>query len=84
MDWLRFGAALRACCRAGGGPWHATYRSDIYRMHLAAEAADLPAASDKAEGLLAAPMPVPSLRGTLILGRNQFFDGKIFDPAVVV
>ena len=61
----------------------ATYRSDIYRMHLAAEAADLPAASDKAEGLLAAPTPVPSSRGGLILGRNQFFDGKIFDPALV-
>ena len=76
----RYGLATGQAADLG----RATYRSDIYRMHLAAEAADLPAASDKAEGLLAAPMPVPSLRGTLILGRNQFFDGKIFDPAVVV
>jgi NitT/TauT family transport system ATP-binding protein len=59
----------------------ATFRSDIYRKHIAAEAVDLPAASDKAEGLLSAPMAVASRRGTLILGRNQFFDGKIFDPA---
>lgn len=62
----------------------ATFRSDIYRKHLAMEAADLPAASDKAEGLLVAPTPVPSSRGGLILSRNQFFDGKIFDPAAVV
>lgn len=62
----------------------ATFRSDIYRTHLAAEAVDLPVASDKAEGVLASPMPVPSQRGTLILNRNQFFDGKIFDPAVAM
>ena len=60
----------------------ATFRSDLYRTHLATEAADLPTSSDKAEGLLAAPTPVPSSRGGLILGRNQFFDGQIFDPAV--
>ena len=62
----------------------ATYRSDSFRTHLASETVDLPAASGKAEGLLAAPMPVPPMRGSLILGRNPFFDGKIFDPANAV
>ena len=52
-------------------------------LHLASEATDLPVASDKAEGVLAAPTPVPSSRGGLSLGRNPFFDGNIFDPAVV-
>lgn len=62
----------------------ATFRSDLYRQFLAGEGADLPAASDKAEGFLVAPTAVPSQRGSLILGRNQFFDGKIFDPTVLV
>ena len=44
----------------------------------------MPTASDKAEGVLSVPTAVAATRGTLILGRNQFFDGKIFDPAVAV
>ena len=61
-----------------------TFRSDLYRAYLAAEGTDLPAASDKAEGVLAGPTAMPSQRGHLILGRNQFFDGKIFDPPASV
>jgi two-component system, oxyanion-binding sensor len=59
-----------------------TFRSDLFRQYLAPEGIDLPAASGKAEGLLAVPTQVESQRGSLILHRNQFFDGKIFDPAV--
>ena len=60
-----------------------TFRSDLYRQFLASEGADLPNSSDKAEGILAISAAVPSQRGGLILGRNQFFDGKIFDPSVI-
>lgn len=76
----RFGLSPSASMTAA----RATFRSDLYRGFLAGEGADLPAASDKAEGLLAEPTPVPSGRSGLILGRNQFFDGKIFDPSLVV
>jgi two-component system, oxyanion-binding sensor len=62
----------------------ATFRSDLYRQHLAEEGADLPISSDKAEGALGEPMPVAAKRGTLILNRNRFFDGKIFDPTALV
>ena len=58
----------------------ATFRSDLYRHHLGPEGADLPLASDKSEGSLEASTAVPAVRGTLILARNRFFDGKIFDP----
>ena len=84
--WI--GAALAQRYGLAKGPAidraRATFRSDLYRRHIATEAVDLPAASDKAEGLSAVSMDVPSLRGTVRLGRNQFFDGKIFDPAVAV
>lgn len=60
----------------------ATFRSDLYRLHLADHGADMPMASEKAEGVLPVPTAVATTRGTLILNRNQFFDGKIFDPAI--
>ena len=56
-------------------------RSDLYRLHLASAGADLPGASDKVEGSLTQPTPVSSVRGRLILPRDQFFDARIFDPA---
>lgn len=59
----------------------ATFRSDLFRLHLGPAGAVLPRASDKAEGMLTAAEAVPAVNGTLILARNRFFDGQIFDPA---
>ncbi|MCA0044457.1 CmpA/NrtA family ABC transporter substrate-binding protein [Celeribacter litoreus] len=58
----------------------AVFRSDLYRQALASTSADLPGASSKLEGALEVPTPVSSPSGRLILGRNQFFDGRIFEP----
>jgi two-component system, oxyanion-binding sensor len=62
----------------------ACFRSDLFRLHAAAAGAALPRASDKVEGLLDRPEPVPAVHGTLSLARNRFFDGQIFDPALKV
>jgi NitT/TauT family transport system ATP-binding protein len=56
------------------------FRSDLYRQHLREAGADLPAASQKREGALAAPTQVASERGTLTLPTDRFFDALIFDP----
>ena len=53
---------------------------DLYREALQGTGADLPGASEKLEGAIADPTAVASQSGTLILPRNQFFDGTIFDP----
>ena len=57
------------------------YRSDLYRQHLAVAGAPMPRTSEKAEGALAGDEPFPAVSGSLILARNRFFDGAIFDPA---
>ncbi|MGA0542217.1 ABC transporter substrate-binding protein [Neotabrizicola sp. VNH66] len=59
----------------------ATFRSDLYRRFLGPAGVPLPRASDKAEGALEAEESVPAVHGTLILARNRFFDGAVFDPA---
>ncbi|WP_425098721.1 CmpA/NrtA family ABC transporter substrate-binding protein [Tropicibacter sp. S64] len=56
------------------------YRSDVYRRALEETAADLPGASSKVEGSLSAPTPVSSSGGGLILQKDSFFDGRIFEP----
>lgn len=58
----------------------AVFRTDIYRRALAPTGADLPGASDKIEGAIESPIPVATARGSLILNRDAFFDGLIFDP----
>jgi ABC-type nitrate/sulfonate/bicarbonate transport system substrate-binding protein len=58
----------------------ATFRSDLYRQHLGPAGAELPAASEKLEGASVGPTPAASNRGKLVLQRNSFFDGRIFDP----
>lgn len=58
----------------------ATFRSDIYRAALAQVAHDLPSASAKVEGSVAEPLAVGSVGGRLILPRDAFFDGRIFEP----
>ncbi len=57
------------------------FRSDLYRNNLGEIGVDLPGASDKQEGALSHPTAVASTRGELILQRDRFFDGAIFDPA---
>jgi NitT/TauT family transport system ATP-binding protein len=56
------------------------FRSDLYRLHLRPAGSDLPGASMKLEGALGHPTAVASERGTMILGPDRFFDGRIFDP----
>ncbi|MEM1375298.1 MAG: CmpA/NrtA family ABC transporter substrate-binding protein [Pseudomonadota bacterium] len=59
----------------------ATFRSDIYRAALKGVAYDLPLASSKVEGAIDAPIAVGSTGGRLILSRDRFFDGRIFEPS---
>lgn len=56
------------------------FRSDIYRRALAGGATPLPGASLKLEGALHVPTGAGSDRGTLTLGPDRFFDGRVFDP----
>ncbi|HQU66723.1 MAG TPA: CmpA/NrtA family ABC transporter substrate-binding protein [Albidovulum sp.] len=58
----------------------AVFRSDLFRQHLAPIGAPLPRASDKVEGALLHDETLPAVHGQLILARNRFFDGAIFDP----
>ncbi|MEM6479728.1 MAG: ABC transporter substrate-binding protein, partial [Pseudomonadota bacterium] len=58
----------------------ATFRTDIYRSAMASVAHDLPSASTKLEGALQEPTAVGSMGGRLILRRDEFFDGRIFEP----
>lgn len=56
----------------------ACWRPDLFRQHLGGDAI-LPAASAKVEGANPAPVMAGANRGVLLLGRNAFFDGRIFD-----
>ena len=56
------------------------FRTDLFRNALGATSADLPGASEKIEGTLGHATPVASGAGTVILERNEFFDGRVFDP----
>jgi len=56
------------------------FRSDIYRRALGASGQPMPGASLKLEGALTAPLAVGSHAGTLTLGPDRFFDGRVFDP----
>ncbi|UZD90756.1 ABC transporter substrate-binding protein [Cognatishimia activa] len=56
------------------------FRSDLYREYLMPIGAEMPLSSAKVEGALDAPTEVPTVSGSMILGRNCFFNGEIFDP----
>lgn len=58
----------------------ASFRTDLYRSVLGPVGADLPGASEKLEGAMATPTAVASTLGTLVLGPDRFFDGRVFDP----
>ncbi|HYC95434.1 MAG TPA: CmpA/NrtA family ABC transporter substrate-binding protein [Sphingomicrobium sp.] len=57
------------------------FRSDIYRRAMTGAKTPLPGASLKVEGSLTGEHGVGSDKGTLSLGPDRFFDGRIFDPA---
>lgn len=84
--WI--GARLAA--RAGLDPVQAmeraraTFRSDLFRQHLGPAGAALPRASDKIEGGLERAEAVAGVAAQVILERNRFFDGAVFDPKVTV
>ena len=69
---------MRPVTRSSANSAAACWRPDLFRQHLGADAV-LPAASAKVEGANPAPVQAGANRGTLILGRNTFFDGRIFD-----
>jgi len=57
------------------------FRPDIYRSAMAPLKVPVPIADSKIEGLLSAPTIVPATQGTMTIGPDGFFDGKLFDPA---
>lgn len=59
------------------------FRPDLYRRALAGGTTPMPGASSKVEGALDAMIGAGSNRGTLTLGPDRFFDGRIFDPAAI-
>lgn len=56
------------------------FRSDLHRRALTRTTADLPGASSKVEGAMTADCEAASPTGRLILCRDAFFDGHIFEP----
>ncbi|MEM7722709.1 MAG: ABC transporter substrate-binding protein [Pseudomonadota bacterium] len=72
----RSGTDTHAAMQAAGQ----VFRSDLYRQHLGHAGADLPGASEKIEGNLPHPTAVASVGGRVILERDVFFDGRVFDP----
>jgi NitT/TauT family transport system ATP-binding protein len=65
---------------ADAGSARRVFRPDVYRAALAGTGAPLPGASSKVEGALGEDTGVGSTQGRLMLGSDQFFDGRRFDP----
>jgi two-component system, oxyanion-binding sensor len=61
----------------------ASYRPDLYRAAIAPLGVPVPSANAKVEGALTRPTPVGVTRGTMHLGPDGFFDGRVFDPALL-
>lgn len=81
--WIGAQLARRFTLPDGGiDKARATFRSDLYRVHLAGVGAALPRGSDKVEGLLEQSEAIPAVHGSVTLARNRFFDGQIFDPGL--
>ncbi|SDF00502.1 ABC transporter substrate-binding protein [Limimaricola pyoseonensis] len=77
----------RMAARAGLDPQaadaaaRAVFRSDLHRQMLSGIGAVLPGASEKIEGAVESDRPVAAEDGTLVLRRDRFFDGRVFDPS---
>ncbi|MEP6019936.1 MAG: CmpA/NrtA family ABC transporter substrate-binding protein [Paracoccaceae bacterium] len=56
------------------------FRTDLHRDALHGTTANLPGASSKREGALSDDSEAPSQRGRVVLQRDAFFDGRIFEP----
>jgi two-component system, oxyanion-binding sensor len=56
------------------------FRPDVYRAALVGNNVPLPGASAKLEGGITEPLGVGTIQGRLVLGPDQFFDGRAFDP----
>ncbi|MEC9342561.1 MAG: CmpA/NrtA family ABC transporter substrate-binding protein [Pseudomonadota bacterium] len=57
-----------------------SFRPDLYRTALRSLSEPVPVANAKVEGALKESQPVGVSQGTLNLGPDGFFDGRIFDP----
>lgn len=82
--WLgwRMGSRMGLDAIASAHEVQSVWRPDLYRRHLGTDAI-LPAASSKVEGSCPTPIQAGANRGTVELGRNLFFDGRIFDLSTV-
>lgn len=77
IGW-QMGARLGLDPRTSAEAAQAVWRPDLYRAHLG-QIAVLPSASSKVEGACPQPVMAGANCGTIELGRNTFFDGRIFD-----
>jgi NitT/TauT family transport system ATP-binding protein len=75
----RLGLDRPAALTAAGS----VFRSDLYRAALARTSADLPVATAKSEGARATPSGVESASGQIVLERDTFFDGRVFEPTEI-
>lgn len=81
-EWI----GRQLACRTGADEAQAriaarsVFRSDLFRAALQGTSADMPGASSKLEGALEQDTAVASSGGRMILCRDQFFDGRIFEP----
>ena len=81
-EWIGHQLAVRtggdeAAARAAA---KSVFRSDLFRAALNGTSADLPGASSKVEGSLSQDTAVASGGGRVILCRDAFFDGRVFEP----
>jgi ABC-type nitrate/sulfonate/bicarbonate transport system substrate-binding protein len=58
----------------------ACFRPDLYRAALAPLGAAIPADDYKVDGVRAAAAEIKVPGGTLTMGPDRFFDGRVFDP----
>lgn len=78
---VRWGEVEHSAARAQAAAM--TFRPDIYRAALAPLGVPIPVADSKIEGLLAAPTEVPATTGSVSIGPDGFFDGRVFDQAEI-
>ena len=83
-EWIAERLAIRTHVDVGAARKAArsVFRSDLFRAALRETGADLPGASSKVEGALAEDTAVASGAGRVILCRDRFFDGRVFEPEV--
>ena len=56
------------------------FRPDVYRSALKGTGDILPGANSQVEGSLRQLLPATAQQGDMILAKNGFFDGMVFDP----